>query len=156
MSRYFITFPSPIGQLWLCQHDNVIVRLTGAEPTDLDTFRPEKTPLLAATEQQLTEYFAGRRRSFDLPMAPVGTPFQQAVWKALRAIPYGEIRTYKEIAAAIGRPKAYRAVGQANHVNPLLILPLCHRVIGSSGSLTGFAHGTDMKQFLLDLEKTNR
>lgn len=156
MHRYSLSVLSPIGRLWLLQEDAAIVRLTGTEPADLALYLPEKTPLLAEAERQLTEYFTGQRKAFDLPLAPVGTPFQRSVWQALREIPYGETRTYKEIAEAIGRPKAFRAVGQANNRNPLMIVQPCHRVIGTNGSLTGFAHGTDMKQFLLDLEKTNR
>lgn len=156
MHRYSLSVLSPIGRLWLLQEDAAIVRLTGTEPADLALYLPEKTPLLAEAERQLTEYFTGQRKAFDLPLAPVGTPFQRSVWQALREIPYGETRTYKEIAEAIGRPKAFRAVGQANNRNPLMIVQPCHRVIGTNGSLTGFAHGTDMKQFLLDLEKNNR
>ncbi len=103
--------------------------------------------------EQLTEYFQGKRRAFDLPLAPAGTPFQQAVWAALRAIPCGETRTYGEIAAAVGRPKAARAVGGACHVNPLLIVTPCHRVVGSGGALTGFACGLPVKEWLLALER---
>ena len=156
MHRYSLSVHSPIGRLWLLQEDAAIARLIGTEPADHTLYLPEKTPLLAEAERQLTEYFTGQRKAFDLPLAPVGTPFQRSVWQALREIPYGETRTYKEIAEAIGRPKAFRAVGQANNRNPLMIVQPCHRVIGTNGSLTGFAHGTDMKQFLLDLEKTNR
>ena len=156
MHRYSLSVLSPIGRLWLLQEDAAIVRLTGTEPADLSLYLSEKTPLLAEAERQLTEYFTGQRKAFDLPLAPVGTPFQHSVWQALREIPYGETRTYKEIAEAIGRPKAFRAVGQANHVNPIMIIQPCHRVVGADGSLTGFAYGTDMNQFLLDLEKEHR
>ena len=156
MDRYSLSVLSAIGRLWLLQEDASIVRLTGTEPADLSLYLSEKTPLLTESERQLTEYFTGQRKAFDLPLAPVGTPFQRSVWQALREIPYGETRTYKEIAEAIGRPKAFRAVGQANHVNPIMIIQPCHRVVGADGSLTGFAYGTDMKQFLLDLEKEHR
>ncbi|MBQ9924502.1 MAG: methylated-DNA--[Clostridia bacterium] len=156
MHRYSLSVLSPIGRLWLLQEDAAIVCLTGTEPADLSLYLSEKTPLLAEAERQLTEYFTGQRKAFDLPLAPVGTPFQRSVWQALREIPYGETRTYKEIAEAIGRPKAFRAVGQANNRNPLMIVQPCHRVVGADGSLTGFAYGTDMKRLLLDLEKTNR
>ncbi|MBQ2650838.1 MAG: methylated-DNA--[Clostridia bacterium] len=156
MDRYSLSVLSAIGRLWLLQEDASIVRLTGTEPADLSLYLSEKTPLLAEAERQLTEYFTGQRKAFDLPLAPVGTPFQRSVWQALREIPYGETRTYKEIAEAIGRPKAFRAVGQANNRNPLMIVQPCHRVVGADGSLTGFAYGTDMKRLLLDLEKTNR
>jgi methylated-DNA-[protein]-cysteine S-methyltransferase len=101
---------------------------------------------------QMNEYFSGRRRSFDLPLAPRGPPFQLDVWRSLRAIPYGETRSYAQIAAAIGRPAAVRAVGAANGSNPLPIVVPCHRVIGANGSLTGFGGGLAAKKFLLDLE----
>lgn len=107
---------------------------------------------LAPVVQQLQEYFAGRRRSFDLDLAPTGTAFQRQVWGALRQIPYGEVRSYAEIARSIGRDKAVRAVGAANGRNPLPIVVPCHRVIGSDGSLTGFAGGLTAKRLLLELE----
>ncbi|MEO8035149.1 MAG: methylated-DNA--[protein]-cysteine S-methyltransferase [Acidobacteriota bacterium] len=101
---------------------------------------------------QLGEYFEGRRRDFDLPLAPAGTPFQLAVWKELTRIPYGETRSYLDVANAIGRPAACRAVGAANGANPLPIVVPCHRVIGANGSLTGFGGGLDIKRHLLRLE----
>jgi methylated-DNA-[protein]-cysteine S-methyltransferase len=106
----------------------------------------------AALRAQLASYFAGELQSFDLPLAPSGTPFQQSVWTALRAIPYGETRSYRDLAQAIGNPAAVRAVGLANGRNPLPIIVPCHRVIGSDGSLTGFGGGITTKRFLLDLE----
>jgi methylated-DNA-[protein]-cysteine S-methyltransferase len=112
------------------------------------------TPVLRAAAAQLAEYFAGKRRTFDLPLAPHGTPFQLAVWSALRAIPYGETRNYAELARAIGRPTASRAVGAANGKNPLGIIVPCHRVIGASGALTGYAGGLSAKRWLLELEAT--
>lgn len=153
MLKVCISLPSPIGDLWLCQEDDAITRLTGTQPVDIAGYTYKNTPLLTEAARQLEMYFSKELLSFELPLAPKGTPFQQAVWAALRDIPYGEIRTYKQIAEAIGRPKAFRAVGQANHNNPIMIIQPCHRVVGSNGSLTGFAYGTDMKQFLLDLEK---
>ena len=115
--------------------------------------RVVETPLLQEAEEQLNEYFAGVRREVDLPLAPAGTPFQQAVWQQLLQIPYGEVRTYGQIAAALGRPKASRAVGGACHRNPLAIFIPCHRVVGTDGFLTGYAGGVDLKQYLLELEK---
>ena len=103
---------------------------------------------------QLEEYFTGRRRTFDLPLAPRCTTFQRKVLEALQAIPYGQTRSYKEVAAAIGQPKAVRAVGAANARNPVPIIIPCHRVIGSDGSLTGFGGGLEVKQTLLRLEAT--
>ncbi len=115
----------------------------------------DASPLLDAAEAQLREYFAGARRTFDLPLAPHGTAFQQRVWTALRAIPYGETRTYGELAAAIGSPNASRAVGMANHRNPIPIIIPCHRVIGANGTLTGYAGGLEVKRKLLALEGIN-
>jgi len=102
--------------------------------------------------RQLEAYFSGRLESFDLKLAPEGTDFQKSVWKALCEIPYGETRTYKEIAVSIGKPRAYRVVGLANNRNPIAIIIPCHRVIGSDGKLTGYASGLDVKEFLLRLE----
>lgn len=111
-------------------------------------------PVLRETVRQLDEYFAGKRREFSIPIKTHGTDFQEKVWEALRTIPYGETRTYGQIATQVGNPKASRAVGGANHNNPILILTPCHRVIGADGSLTGFGGGLDVKEALLALEKT--
>lgn len=105
-----------------------------------------------AVRRQLEEYFAGRRRRFELPLAAAGTAFQQAVWAELMRIPCGETRTYGEVAAALGRPSASRAVGRANATNPICVIVPCHRVIGADGSLTGFAFGEAIKRRLLVLE----
>src|SRR5207302_31777 len=101
-------------------------------------------------QRELDEYFQGRRRAFATPRAPRGTDFQRAVWAALLEIPFGETRTYTEIARKVGRPRAVRAVGSANAMNPLSVLVPCHRVLGAGGALTGYAGGTDRKQWLLD------
>ena len=142
---------SPLGPVCLTQEGDSLTSLQfcGAIPAE-DTC---PTPLLAQAQRQLEEYFAGARTAFDLPLAPRGTPFQQAVWAALLAIPYGETRTYQQIAAAVGRPKASRAVGGACHRNPIGIIIPCHRVVGASGSLTGYAGGLDRKAALLALEQ---
>jgi methylated-DNA-[protein]-cysteine S-methyltransferase len=108
--------------------------------------------VLERAAEQLEEYFAGRRKDFDLPLAPGGTAFQQTVWNALSTIPWGTLRSYADIARTIDKPKAVRAVGAANGRNPLPIVVPCHRVIGSNGSLTGFAGGLDIKRQLLELE----
>lgn len=107
---------------------------------------------LADLAAQLRAYLAGERRAFDLPLDPRGTPFQLAVWQALQGIPYGETRSYADLAAALGRPRAVRAVGRANATNPVPILVPCHRVIGKGGGLTGYAGGLEVKQRLLALE----
>ena len=104
-------------------------------------------------DAQLVEYFAGERTSFDLPLAPTGSDFQQKVWAALRTIPYGDTWSYGRLAEAIGQPGAARAVGLANGRNPISIVVPCHRVVGSSGKLTGYAGGVERKAFLLDLER---
>ena len=113
-------------------------------------------PLLGQAKQQLAEYFAGQRQAFDLPLRMQGTPFQQKVWAALREIPYGETRSYGQIAAQVGNPKASRAVGMANNRNPIAIIVPCHRVIGANGSLTGYAGGLSVKEELLALERRTR
>jgi methylated-DNA-[protein]-cysteine S-methyltransferase len=110
-------------------------------------------PVLQEAERQLAEYFAGRRTEFDLPLDPSGTPFQQKVWSALRRIPFGETRTYAEVATQIGHPGAARAVGAASGRNPLSIVAPCHRVIGTRGALTGFAGGLEVKARLLAFER---
>lgn len=112
-----------------------------------------ETALIKEAAKQLKEYLAGNRRVFDIPLALEGTSFQKAVWKALTDIPYGETRSYREIAESIGRPKACRAVGMANNKNPAAIFVPCHRVIGSDGKLVGYAGGMDIKRKLLALEK---
>lgn len=141
------TIETPIGALTLTASADAVTAVRFGAQSARDA-----SPLLDAAETQLREYFARARRTFDLPLAPHGTAFQQRVWAALRAIPYGETRTYGELAAAIGNPRAARAVGMANHRNPLPILIPCHRVIGADGSLTGYAGGMAAKRRLLALE----
>jgi methylated-DNA-[protein]-cysteine S-methyltransferase len=143
--------PSPIGDLQLYSDGKHIVKIgfprEAAEPAVAGD-----DAVLEACATQLAEYFSGVRHRFELPLAPRGTDFQQLVWQALRAIPYGQTRSYGEVARAIGRPGAVRAVGAANGRNPLPIVVPCHRVIGSDGSLTGFAGGLEAKTCLLELE----
>ena len=115
--------------------------------------RLQDTPLLRKAAEQLEAYFDGRLKTFDLPLSYQGTPFQMDDWAALLAIPYGETRSYKQIAEMIGRPKAYRAVGMANNRNPISIIIPCHRVIGHDGSLVGYGSGLDHKAFLLEHER---
>ena len=110
-------------------------------------------PILVETERQLGEYFAGRRRAFDVPLSFAGSDFQKRVWSALLTIPFGETRSYGEIAQQVGKPSASRAVGAANGRNPVSIIAPCHRVVGSTGKLTGFAGGLEAKAFLLELEQ---
>ena len=114
--------------------------------------RPERSGLVALALVQIAEYLAGRRREFDLPLDVRGTDFQRRAWAAVAAIPYGQTRTYSQVAQAIGRPAAVRAVGAANGANPLPLVVPCHRVLGSDGSLTGYGGGLDVKRKLLDME----
>ena len=115
----------------------------------------EETDLIKETKRQLDEYFAGKRKEFDIPTRLEGTEFQKRVWEELRKIPYGKTVTYKDIAEAVGCQKGFRAVGLANNRNPISIIYPCHRVIGSNGSLTGYGGGLDVKEKLLELERGN-
>ncbi len=142
---------SPIGLLTLAEEDGAVTELLFGRRGSPDGSHGE-TPLLRKAQEELKEYFAGQRRVFDLPLAPQGTEFQRRVWNALLTIPYGETRSYAEIAVLAGCPKGFRAVGLANHRNPISILIPCHRVIGKSGSLTGYGGGLDAKRYLLALE----
>ena len=142
----------PIGTLGLADDGIGISRVFLLRP-DAEYGLPEgETALTRQAAAELDEYFSGSRKAFTVPLSPHGTAFQLAVWAALRAIPYGQTRTYGEIAAAAGRPRAARAVGMANHDNPLLIFTPCHRVVGKGGALTGFACGLEVKGRLLALE----
>ena len=147
---------SPVGPLTLVAVEgNLVGCYMDAQrhrPTDAIFGAPAPEPFAAAVEQ-LAEYFAGQRLDFDLPLAFRGTPFQQRVWSALREIPYGETESYGELANRIGSPGASRAVGLANGRNPIGIIVPCHRVIGASGSLTGYGGGIERKRALLDMER---
>lgn len=146
--------PSPVGTLTLVSEETALVALLwendrpGRVPLEVMA-EGRGHPVLAAAAAQLGEYFAGARTAFDLPLAPRGTAFQRAVWGELAAIPYGETRSYADIARALGQPSATRAVGAANGRNPLSIVVPCHRVVGSDGGLTGFAGGVEGKRWLL-------
>lgn len=149
--EYVYFYETAAGRLCIGEEDGAVTRVTwGWQPQEAEE---AETPLILACRRQLEEYFAGARQCFSLPLAPKGTPFQQKVWAALREIPYGETRSYGEIARAIGSPKTARAVGMANHRNPLAILIPCHRVIGANGSLTGYAPGLEKKEWLLERER---
>lgn len=141
----------PIGAMTAREENNAITELCFSRIN----FECEciQTPLLKETCNELTAYFAGQLTRFSVPLSPKGTLFQTAVWQELLKIPYGQTRTYKEIACAIGSPNSARAVGGACHNNPIAIIIPCHRVLGRNGSLTGFGGGLDIKQKLLDLER---
>lgn len=157
MTFAFAHYASPVGTLKLVASDAGLAAILW-ENDDPDrvrlgamTERPDH-PVLVETKRQLGEYFAGTRTRFDLPLDFHGTDFQKSVWAALLRIPFGETRTYAEIARELDRPTAFRAVGAANGKNPISIVAPCHRVIGTDGALTGFAGGLEGKAFLLELE----
>jgi methylated-DNA-[protein]-cysteine S-methyltransferase len=151
------TMNSPIGKLTLVASDRGLAAILWENDRparvrlNIEAEDPQH-PVLVEAERQLEEYFDGRRKNFALALAPAGTAFQRRVWSALLTIPFGETRSYGEIAKQIGRPTAARAVGAANGRNPLSIIAPCHRVIGSTGKLTGFAGGLDIKAQLLLME----
>lgn len=156
MTTYIHTMPSPLGELTLLSDGNALTGLYMPSPKSPphvdDTAKRDEGPLRPAV-QQLEAFFAGELMAFDLAVAASGTAFQQRVWTALREIPYGQTRSYRDIAERIGAPKAVRAVGLANGRNPVSIVVPCHRVVGANGSLTGYGGGLHNKQLLLDLEK---
>lgn len=161
--RYTIQITTPIGPLLLAEENNALAEISFAvkEPKTFQAGRQaesveQETPLLLETKRELEEYFAGTRRTFDIPLSMRGTSFQKQVWKQLLTVPYGETITYGEIAARIGNPRAGRAVGMANHHNPIPIIVPCHRVIGADGRLTGYGGGLPIKEKLLELEKEHR
>jgi methylated-DNA-[protein]-cysteine S-methyltransferase len=157
MTYAFTHCPTAVGRLKLVASDKGLVAILW-EGDDPDRVRlgvmaeDPGHPVLVETERQLAQYFAGERRSFDLPLDFQGTDFQKSVWAELLTIPFGETRSYAEIAEAIGKPSACRAVGAANGRNPISIVAPCHRVIGANGALTGFAGGLEAKAHLLGLE----
>jgi O-6-methylguanine DNA methyltransferase len=154
---FFSRTSSPVGPLFLAASENGLVRLEFEERVQsLDAKAiqlRECTSHISRYLDQLDEYFAGQRREFSIPLDLRGTPFQLACWRALLAIPYGETRTYADIARTIGHPQAFRAVGMANNRNPIAIIVPCHRVIATGGSLCGYGGGLDIKRQLLDLEQ---
>jgi methylated-DNA-[protein]-cysteine S-methyltransferase len=158
MSYEYKYMPSPVGQLTLVARDGKLTAILW-EKERPNSVRlgvlqeANNSPVLEETERQLKEYFAGTRNRFELELDFAGTDFQKKVWQALLTIPFGETRSYSQIAAQIGSPKAVRAVGAANGRNPISIVAPCHRVIGASGGLTGFAGGLEAKQYLLQLEE---
>lgn len=160
MNHYYKQINSPVGRLTLVANSKSLVAILW-ENDDPDRVKfsslelSKDHPVLKRVERQLKEYFEGKRNRFDIPYEFYGTAFQKNVWKALSRIPYGEKRTYLDIAKEVRSPKACRAVGAANGKNPISIIVPCHRVIGSNGTLTGFAGGLDTKKFLLDLESSH-
>mgnify|MGYP002508067362 len=150
--NYQYEIKTDLGSMILVETENKISHVSFGTMKKFLEVPVKKTELLKKTEQQILEYFDGKRQNFSLPIAPEGTVFQKKVWKALQNIPYGQTRSYGEIAREIGQCNASRAVGNANHNNPIAIIIPCHRVIGATGKLTGYYGGLDKKEFLLKLE----
>lgn len=150
-----LAYPSPLGKMLITADGEAVTGIRFAGESDT-LAGGAGNALTQRAAEQLAEYFAGRRTSFTVPLRPQGSDFQRLVWSALADIPYGQSRSYKQVAVLIGRPSASRAVGMANNKNPILIMIPCHRVVGSDGSLTGYAAGLIIKQKLLELEQRRR
>jgi methylated-DNA-[protein]-cysteine S-methyltransferase len=152
MAKNLYFYETPVGKIGLADNGRAITDLFFGEDSPLTEYIINETELLKSAYKQLMEYFSGSRKIFDLSLAFEGTSFQQKVWKALLTIPYGQVRSYKDIAKQTGNEKACRAVGMANNRNPIGIIIPCHRVIGSDGKLVGYGGGLDIKRYLLQLE----
>jgi methylated-DNA-[protein]-cysteine S-methyltransferase len=157
MTLFYKEMESPVGKLKLVASAKALIAVLWEQErpnrVKLDTMNLDpRHPILLETERQLSEYFAGKRTRFDLPLQPYGTEFQKKVWQALREIPFGKTKSYLDLARAVGSPEASRAVGAANSKNPISIVVPCHRVVGADGALTGFAGGLERKAALLALE----
>lgn len=155
---YYCIVKSPIGPILIAGDEEglkCVNFMKGKKKIEVPENWQENKEYFREISRQLEAYFSGELKSFDIKLAAEGTEFQKSVWKALCEIPYGETRSYKDIAVSIGNPKACRAVGLANNRNPIAIIVPCHRVIGANGKLTGYASGLDVKEFLLKLEENN-
>ncbi len=158
--NHFFDYDLGIGSFRIVDNGEAVTQIrllgkrggTSAQIAEAAAATEEETPLIRRAAEQLREYLAGERREFDLPLAPQGTEFQKKAWAELCRIPYGETRSYKQIAEAVGCPKGFRAVGMANNRNPIIIVIPCHRVIGANGGLVGYGGGLDVKEQLLKLE----
>jgi methylated-DNA-[protein]-cysteine S-methyltransferase len=150
---YRLRYDSPFGPLLVAGDDDALTHLLLPGGVGVLTSSAKVAGPVRRAAGQLDEYFAGRRQQFDLPLAPHGTPFRLRVWEELSAIPYGETISYAELAMGVGKPGAFRAVGQANGANPIAIIVPCHRVIAAGGGLGGYGGGLDLKRSLLDLER---
>ncbi|WP_313344741.1 methylated-DNA--[protein]-cysteine S-methyltransferase [Sedimentibacter sp.] len=146
-------YDTTIGKLAIMDNGTEITNIEIAEGEYTDDYNICETELIKSASEQLYEYFDGKRREFNLPLKLNGTNFQNKVWKALCEIPYGETKSYKQIAEKVGDPNGSRAVGGANNKNPIMIVVPCHRVIGSNGSLVGYGSGLHIKELLLSIEK---
>jgi methylated-DNA-[protein]-cysteine S-methyltransferase len=148
MTMFYASYSSPLGAITVSSNGAAVVEVGFCSPTSSS----DSCPIAHHAVQQLHEYFSGKRQHFELPLAPSGTAFQQRVWRALLTVPYGQTASYKDIASQLGDVNAVRAVGMANSRNPIAIIIPCHRIIGTDGSLTGYAGGLDKKQWLLQHE----
>lgn len=153
--EYYFNYKTSIGNITISCDKNAITSI-GFNLNIKQLGEKDRVSLLDEAFKELEEYLYEERKEFDIPLSPKGTQFQKNVWKALCTIPYGETRSYSQIAKIIGNAKASRAVGMANNKNPILIFIPCHRVIGKNGSLVGYASGLKLKKMLLDLEKTHK
>ncbi|MCL2441549.1 MAG: methylated-DNA--[protein]-cysteine S-methyltransferase [Treponema sp.] len=151
--KYFYEYNNKFCNLFIAEESENISLVSFNNSKLSKEFIKKKTPLINNTINQLEEYFAKKRKTFDIPLFLNGTDFYKKVWEVLKTIPYGEYRSYGQIAAMINKPKASRAVGLANNRNPIVIIIPCHRVIGHNGSLVGYAGGLELKKQLLDIEK---
>ena len=148
-----LNFDSPVGNLLIRADEESIIEVSFADDELVGANSANECGLLQKCALELDMYFAGKLKDFTVPLKLIGTDFRKKCWEALRTIPFGETISYKELATKIGNPKACRAVGGANHHNPIVIIVPCHRVIGAGGNLTGFGGGLDKKRFLLELER---
>lgn len=156
MAKHLFFYENPVGILGIEENGSGITKVFFSSEEERNSLKesPElkETDLIRKAAKQLKEYFAGKRKIFEFPLEPQGTEFQKKVWNALIEIPYGETRSYKEIAERVGNEKASRAVGMANNKNPIAIIIPCHRVVGANGKLIGYAGGLDKKERLLNME----
>lgn len=153
MNNLFV-YDTPVGKLGIKDNGASIIEIYFVQDDEIIPKESlTETPLIKEAKRQLTEYFQGKRKDFDLPLETKGTAFQKSVWEALRIIPYGETWSYKQVAEAVNSPKAYRAVGMANNKNPISIIIPCHRVIGANGKMVGYGGGLHIKEYLLNLER---
>lgn len=150
--KYKHTYKTTAGNIEIVEENNYIIGINFNEESKIED---KETELIKETYTQIDEYLLGKRKTFNVPIKMKGTEFQKKVWKELTKIPYGETRSYKQIAERIGNPKACRAVGMANHNNPIAIIVPCHRVIGANKKLVGYAGGLDVKENLLEIEMMN-
>lgn len=149
-------YSSPIGRLGVCEDNGEITHVLFENEKCPEGYIEKETEILKKAGEALSQYFQGNKKTFTLPLNPHGTEFMKKVWRSLEKIPYGETRSYKEIAEDIENPKGCRAVGNANNKNPIHIFIPCHRVVGANGKLVGYAGGIEVKKFLLELETRNK